>query len=222
MDQKARLTGILAEKDANSVFSACNDVFLKYAGVNNDNKVIGLTDHDMPWCDYAPVYRMHELDALSGKHYSAIIPAIDYSQSELFFLHTKLQRHDDKGNIVGIRIHAIEIINPQVIKMTKLLTQYSPATTKRYCLNLPPANDFKLTPLQHEILFFLLRGKTTLEIALILQVPSRQIAQQIDLLQYQFHCHTVSELIDQASTLGFHEVIPITLKIDKINESLIK
>lgn len=222
MDQKARLTGILGEKNTNSVIISCNDVVLKYAGVNNDNKVIGLTDYEMPWCDYAPVYRMHELDALSGKHYSAIIPMIDHTQTELIFLHTKMRKCDASGNVIGIQCHAIEIIAPQMVKMAKLLKQYSPAVTKRYRLNFSHADDFKLAPLQQEVLFYLLRGKTTLEIALILEKSPRQIAQQIDLLNYQFHCQTVSELIDRASMLGFHEVIPITLKIDKINESLVK
>jgi len=222
MDLSHRMAGIISEKDINSTITACNDVFLKYAGVANEDKILGYTDHDFPWHDYAKLYRIHELDALSGNHYSTIIPFKDYTDNELIFLHTKVQKHDHAGNVIGIQCQAIEILNPDTIKLTKLLEKYSPATQKRYCIGAPLATLPKLSPIEQEILFYLVRNKPLNAIANILISSTRKIEYYINKLKQKFDCHSKNELIDLAIMKGYLEVLPISLKLATLNEALVK
>jgi hypothetical protein len=50
------IINIMAEKDKDLRIVQCNQGFLDCAGMKSDDKVLGCTDDDLPWQEYADVY----------------------------------------------------------------------------------------------------------------------------------------------------------------------
>lgn len=218
IDMSSRVTGIISEKNVDSQVTKCNDVFLKYAGVNSDDKVIGRTDLDFPWQEYAKVYRMHELDAINGNTYSTIIP-LKSNKDFMLFMHTKSPRLDHNNKIIGIYCHAVEILNADTAELIHTLSNYSPRKLQSYSFE---RNNvaIKLSTRQTETLFYLLRGKQTKAIAKIMDLSVRTVEYYISNIKIKFNCHTKSELIDRATELGFLEQIPNRLSARELLRSI--
>lgn len=204
--EEFRLGGIISEKDVNSVITSCNDNFLKYVGANSPHAVIGRTDYDLPWREYAPVYRAHELDALAGNTYSIIYPIKDHAKKKRLFLHTKTKKNNLDGTI-SIKCHAIEIVNPQAAELIQLLSKNIPSYLQHFSIG-KTYNHTPLSKRQEEVLFFLLRGKTAKAIAQILCISSRTAEKHIEAIKVRFNCKNKSELIERAVNLGYMELIP--------------
>lgn len=202
-----RITGLFSEKNTNLEVTTCNQVFMKYAGVRSEDKILGHTDLDFPWADYADTYRAHEVDALNGNNYSAILPSKDFNGEDLFFLNTKIQKNDSKGSVIGVICRSIEIINPRMTELIKLIEIKSPIKSKRYCTN-KEIGTVKLSKQQKEVLFYLLKGKRTKTIAAIMNLSPRTVEHYIDHIRTKFNCDSKAELISFAISQRFLEFIP--------------
>jgi DNA-binding CsgD family transcriptional regulator len=216
---QSRLLGIYSEKDKDSVITDCDELFLKYTGVKSKDDIVDHTDFDFVWQEYAPLYRKHELDILSGNQYSAIIPAIDAEGNTLIFLHNKIPKVDCNQNIIGIVAHAVEIFNPNYSELIHGLMKRNFNKTPVYSMG-KNAPNLHFTPRERECLFYLLYGKTAKAIARILNISPRTAETHIEKLKVKFGCHTKMELIDAAIDLGFLNEIPGTIKAQELVQGL--
>ncbi len=57
-------------KDENSVFIGCNQHFAIDAGFSHPDEIMGKTDDDMPWFEFAELYRAGDRVVLSGQSYT--------------------------------------------------------------------------------------------------------------------------------------------------------
>jgi DNA-binding CsgD family transcriptional regulator len=219
METSSRLLGIISEKNEHSIVTQCNKVFLEYAGMSDFDQIIGKSDYDFPWCDYADIYRAHELDALAGNNYSTIIPLKNCSGDVLLFMHTKHQKLDDNGQVVGVSCRAIEIINPDLSHLIKTLSRKEPEKKRVYSLG-KDHSGFKLSKRQTEILFYLTRGKSAKVIANVTGLSNRTIEHYIENLRHKLGCRTRWELIEFATHHGLFDALPTQDCAKKILESL--
>ncbi|MEK6731633.1 MAG: helix-turn-helix transcriptional regulator [Pseudomonadota bacterium] len=207
MDIVDRITGMISEKDENSVVTCCNEIFLKYAGVKSFDDILGHTDYDFPWQNFADIYRAHEKDALVGNNYSTFYPVKDCHGTHKLFMHTKVQKLSPDGEILGIKCHAAEILNPQTANLMQALSSYIPEKQTSFFIG-KKFKNLTLPPQQQEVLFFLLRGKTSKQIAKIMRLSPRTIEFYITILKEKFNCQTKQALIECAINQGFMEMIP--------------
>jgi len=219
IDAKSRLLGLYAKKDVDSVITECDEMFLQYTGAKSKDEIVGHTDFEFVWQEYAPLYRKHELDILSGNEYSAIIPVKDADNNTLLFLHNKIRTLDEKGEVDGLIVRAMEILNPNyhelITSLTKINTQKKPV----FALG-KKINDIELSVRQKQCLFFLLYGKTAKAIANILKISPRTVETHIDNMKIKFGCRSKSELIDAAINLGFLDVLPPFNNAEEIAKAL--
>jgi DNA-binding CsgD family transcriptional regulator len=206
MDALSKLTGIVSEKDCSSVVTKCNKLFLEYAGVKSKDKILGFTDYDFPWSEYADFYRAHELDAISGNNYSAIIPFYNHKKERLLFLHTKIQKLNKEKEVSGVLCHAVELINPDVHKLVDILSENSSSSTPQFSIG-KQINEITLPKRQEEALFYLIRGKSAKSIAKIMKISFRTVEYYIEILKNKFNCQNKNELIEAAINKGFSEHI---------------
>lgn len=212
--------GLFVCKTITSEIIYCNDLFLKYAGAKLINQVLGKKDTDFPWGKYADYYRKHELDALSGKIYSAIHPAKDGLGREILIFNTKASRYDKEKKIVGIVGHVIEIVNPKMLQLNHLLKQTDIIQTEQKYIVGENPEGIKLTGREEEILFYLLRGKSAKMIAKILGISPRTVEVHIDHLRFKFNCKTKNELFAKAVEQGYFNIIPGSLFTVKLTDEL--
>jgi DNA-binding CsgD family transcriptional regulator len=69
-------------------------------------------------------------------------------------------------------------------------------------------SGLQLTDRQSEVLFYLLRGKTVKQIALLLKISPRTVDEHLEQLRYKFNASNKNELIDKAISAGFLNTIP--------------
>ena len=71
--------------------------------------------------------------------------------------------------------------------------------------------QIKLSDREAECLFFILRGKTSKQIARYLGISHRTVEEHINHLKNKFHAKSKGELIDKAFQAGFLNSIPESL-----------
>lgn len=203
--------GLISRKNHLSEVIECNDVYLEYIGCQKKELILGCTDYDFSWSNFAGLYRKHELDALAGNSYSAIHPCVDSTGREFLVFNTKTPAYDANNKIIGIDCYAIEVLNPQYFSLVHWLKQsHIDNPLQVYSIGKDFA-DIKLTNRQSECLFFLLRGKGAKEIGKILGISYRTVEEHIEQLKLKFNCYTKSELISSAIAKGFMNDIPKNL-----------
>jgi len=92
-------------KDRKSVYQGCNYLFAANAGLSSPEKIIGLTDLDLPWKDTeAESYRADDLKVMETG-----IPKINYEETQLTIdgrvtnvRTSKIPLRNHEGNIIGV------------------------------------------------------------------------------------------------------------------------
>ena len=118
-----------------------------------------------------------------------------------------MQKLSPDGEILGIKCHAAEILNPQTANLMQALSSYIPEKQTSFFIG-KKFKNLTLPPQQQEVLFFLLRGKTSKQIAKIMRLSPRTIEFYITILKEKFNCQTKQALIECAINQGFMEMIP--------------
>ncbi|MFN3234970.1 MAG: LuxR C-terminal-related transcriptional regulator [Gammaproteobacteria bacterium] len=219
MDLEARIVGILSEKDKESRVIKCNDAFVHYAGVDSRDEILGNTDYDFPWAEFADIYRKHELDALSGNNYSILFPLKKHDGDLILFLHKKMQKLDQDGNPSGVICHATEITDVRVYDLYNDFKKDLPKACEKIVLG-KTYEKFQLSRRQLEILFYTIRGKSAKQIAAYLGLSVRTIEYHIEHLKTKFNCGTKCELIAYAMENGFSELIPKKMNMQDLMKKL--
>ena len=211
--------GILVNKSIDLSITYCNDTFLRYSGLASEEEALGLTDYDLPWHNYADIYYKHELDALAGKEYSAIIPFKDHKGNEYIFLNNKAPRRNQDDKIIGTVSYAMEVINPPVFEFVSLLQK---SLSDQSIANYFSIQDTHLSSRESECLFYLLRGNTAKQIARLLSLSPKTVEHYIENMKLKFHCQTKSELISKAIEQGFTNVVPKSILFEQLSDIIKK
>lgn len=219
MKIESRLKGIVSEKDVNSVFLKVNDVIKYYSGLDPEKDIVGKTDFDLCWAEYAPLYLKHEQDALKENYYNLLLPLKNHDGERLLFLHTKTAKKDQNNKIIGISCIAQEIINPSMHVLISHLSKHYNSDNMPYTYG-KKIDVLDFSPREKQCLFYLARGKTAKAIARILDISSRTVEFYIAKLKDKLGCRTRMELIDFALAHKLLESIPEGIPLDKLIDSL--
>ena len=219
MNIESCLSVSYVEKDVNLIITKCNSILAKYLGFKSKEDVIGKTDFDLCLADHAPEYRKHDMDALSGIHYTTIIPVKNYNGDLLLFNHTKISKKDNKGNINGLISCATEILNPDIYELIQILSKINNEKNPVYTLSKKYLH-IALSQREEQCLFYLVYGKTAKMIGKILGLSPRTVEHYIDNIKSKFGCNTKMELIDKAINEGYLKNIPNFLTANTLTRGL--
>ena len=91
-------------KDVHGAYLGCNAAFAEYAGLANPAEVVGLSDLDMPWEDYAGTYRAEDRTVVeSGRALREIRgPSRDAGGRNLLLDTTKVPLENESGQVIGV------------------------------------------------------------------------------------------------------------------------
>lgn len=91
-------------KDRNSVYLGCNDRFSSDAGLSCPEEVVGKTDLEMPWAQYAAEYQVDDRQVMNEDRPKLNIeePLIKANGEESWLRTNKVPLHDAEDNVMGV------------------------------------------------------------------------------------------------------------------------
>ena len=103
------MPGYIYWKDREGKFLGCNDLLLEHAGMKS---VVGKTDFDMPWNEFAPIIRATDLKVMELNTSLELEETIITADEQLVVVLTKKTPLRDKdGNVLGIIGTSLNINN---------------------------------------------------------------------------------------------------------------
>ena len=212
---------IVTYKDPSLSMLYCNKLMREYVGVKQQDQIVGKSDYDFRWADFADLYTRHESDALHNKIYMAMFPVCDFEGNHaLVSCHrTPIFDKDDQPN--GVLSHTYFLYNKESLELTNLLSKNEPENKfKTYTVGAAKFSEIKLSEKEHECLFYLIRGKSCKKIGKILGLSFRTIEDYLVNLKIKFNCNSKGELIESAIQKGYLYDLPISLMTKNFNRSL--
>lgn len=92
-------------KDINSVYTGCNAVFARFAGVGTPENITGKTDYDLAWTkEEADSFRRDDRRVMDANTpiYHILEPQLQADGKHAWLDTNKIPMHDKEGNVVGI------------------------------------------------------------------------------------------------------------------------
>jgi PAS domain S-box-containing protein len=92
-------------KDARSVYLGCNQVFARFAGVEEPENIVGKTDYDLAWAkEEAEAFRRDDRRVMDSDMpiYHIIEPQLQADGKHAWLDTNKIPMHDSEGKVVGI------------------------------------------------------------------------------------------------------------------------
>ncbi|MCX7121605.1 MAG: helix-turn-helix transcriptional regulator [Gammaproteobacteria bacterium] len=193
---------IIFAKDKNSKYLFCNEATAEAAGLDSPRQIIGKTDYDLYWRQYAEIYRDCDRDVMHGKVViNEQFPFIDTKKiSTILSCETLLK--DKNGVVKGVIGHATDITGFNVTKNNG----YIDSEKNIFHLGSNFSNEY-LTKREFEVFKYLLAGKSVEEIALILSRSAKTVQVQIKSIANKLQCSHKSEIVPTAIKYGLTHVL---------------
>lgn len=214
-----QMPGFFCISDLKSRFILTNDYVVKYGGFSSQDMISGKSYYDMN-CKASLQHEIFTKQDILTKEQDYPLKLLAYhcyaNDEWRLLLGDKYPIKNEQGDIVAIGMQFNDITNYNLLDISKSLQFFG---DKNLRIEKKPLNfilkdtysDTLLSVRESECLFFLLRGKTTKEIAQILQLSPRTVESYIDHIKIKFACHTRSELLEKAEKEGYYSIIVNTL-----------
>lgn len=215
-----QMPGAWGCKNNNSEFIYANEEYARIIGVKNKEEIPGMTDFDMP-CETvncASLFREQDKSVMETGKRMKILDIHPFARHEWkAYIFTKTPLLDDNKNIIGTIFHGLDVTETYLLDIGCLLSKFAIQGVKEDLLgqnSFMLSHDFKelkLTVRESECLFYLLRGKTVKQIAIVLKISSRTVEEYCEKLRVKFRALNKNELIEKAIEKGYLNTIPATL-----------
>lgn len=214
-DMLQMMPGIIALKNKNSEFIGLSKEASSLLGWRKSDEGLGQSDYDIP-CEaskFAEVFRQIDNQVLNSKEPILTLDMQPYSTGWKLVLVEKNLMKSSNDEAIGILIKLTDVSKTGLLKyymdISKLTNQYNDKNPEQssYVFS-QSVKPFKLTRQQENCLFLLLSGKTSKEIASILNISYRTVETHIASIKQTLNCQSKSELIEKSIAKGFSYYIP--------------
>ncbi|WP_394846141.1 helix-turn-helix transcriptional regulator [Pendulispora brunnea] len=211
-------------KDRQSVFLYANKAYAVLIGLPHSEDVVGRTDFDMP-CETvacAPMFQKQDQEVLRSRQPLRILDVHRFADGKWrAFLVTKTPLFggsSENDEPIGTMFYGVDITSPGIIELGSVLGRIHAGADPKALVGAGShlvegfsADTGTLTRREAEILFFLLRGKSAKETAVILSMSRRTVEQHIDKMKQKLGARSKFELIEVAIEAGYMHRIPDSL-----------
>lgn len=198
-------------KDTESVFIYANQPFRKLVGMTN-RSVEGLTDADMD-CDtaaFADAFQAQDRLVEKGRDKKIILDVHPYASGWHAFTFTKTPLIMPSGRVAGTIFHGQDLTSAAGRVERAFVDLLLPGGMQAGSFE-TNVIGLNLTEREELVLFFLLRGRTAKDIALILARSPRTIEHALERIRSKFGAGNKSELIEMAVAKGYYTMVPKAL-----------
>lgn len=189
-------------KDIDSKYLFCNEAAAEAAGLDSPSQVVGKTDDDLFWRQYADFYRSCNRSVMQGEIYlNQLCPFVSALKSNITLLSTETVLQDKSGYAKGVIGHAIDVTGFHVRKN-------SPYYFKKNIFYLGEHfSDAYFTKNEFEVFKELLLGSSIEKMSLKLTDSVKTIQSHIKNIGRKLQCSHQSEIIPTAIKYGLSHVL---------------
>lgn len=219
-----KLPGLFLVKNSDSIFLNMTLDMAKLIGWKTVETSLGKTDYDVPCkaAEFASQYISLDKQVIESKKNLLSIESQYFADGWKTNL-VKRNLFEDQNNPHTLLTQLIDITDTSLhrncMAVGKLSKKGAPKAAI-YTLSDHTQHSFNLSRRQEECLFFLIRGKTTKQIASILNLSPRTVEDYIDNIKIKFDCLSRHQLIDKAVHSNFFYYIPNSLMQKNLEELL--
>jgi len=207
--------GHIVWKDINSKFICANQFAINRLGFDNFEQIAGKSPFDIN-CKVAEMGNTIIANDQFTMQHSGIIKilcSVYLNDCWGFYMGQQQPLKNQQGEIVGVSVHCFDVKGSAIVdQFAWLFLEESKKGTQTIrqgvyrCLENP--SNWQLSPRQEECLFWLLRGKSAKEIAILLGVSNRTVEHYIELIKEKSRTKNKAELVDLATYRGFTGNLP--------------
>jgi len=193
---------LIFAKDTNSKYLFCNEATAQAADLDSPKQIIGKSDDDLYWREYAALYQHYDKTVLQGKMLAnKQLPITTVNKIETILL-SEVNFSNNKGLNVGVVCHAVDITGYTITKNNGEINREK--STFSLGKNF---NDGYFTRREFEVFKYLLQGCFVDEIALKTGRSSKTIQTQIKHITRKLQCNHKSEIVPMAMRQGLTHVL---------------
>ena len=211
-----QMSGFFAVVDLNSKFLCVNEMGAQWTGFKSPELMIGLSYADVKCraADDADLFLHHD-QLVKERGIFRFIGYYCYAGDDWkIIVGERFLLKDNQNAPIGMAIHFNDFTHCRLIDINRFLidhpVKYCTKNTRKQLIysieNYYP--ETQLSERQSECLFFLLRGKTTKEVAHLLNLSPRTVESYINEIKFKLQCNTKSQLIEKAIHSGYLNIIP--------------
>jgi len=219
--------GIVVIMDTDSRLLYSNTLTAKLFGYDSVESMLGIGPHDMkcPAVENADEFLGQDRFVRNKNKIINMFDIHTYADGSVKLLLTKKSPLLEDNVIVGSTCYCTEISSTSLKKIAMQLIaqdkQYQDQTNKKtsaitqtYKIGL--TEDEKLTNRETDVVFYMLRGKNSREIADIMFISPRTVEFHIDNIKSKLACNKRSQILEYAIANGYLNYIPEKLLGDEI------
>jgi len=215
-----QMPGFVAWKTTDSKYASTNELCAKLAGYKNIDSYLGTTDYDWK-CEAVEIAdqikKQDELVLKTQEQWNSF-NVLKFRDGNLtHYISQKSILKNPYGEVLGILFIGTILTDSALLKSLTSFTQHNlnQNNNKIQCSIYPIVDEnsshLNLTLREHEVLYYILRGKTAKEVGKILNISNRTVESYIQHLKNKFSCNLKSELIEKAIEQGYIFHIPASI-----------
>lgn len=193
-------------KDRMCRYLYCNENYARCAGLDSPEQIKGMNDDQMPWSNFADLFRKGDHDVFQGK-IRVNVPEVELMvdrTADILVSETQLFNKNQK--CIGLKGSFIDITGLNLVRKTG----YYDANTRRYYLGKELGNVW-LSAREIEVLKSLLLGYTAVKTGAFLKISPKTVEGYIENLRYKLNVSSKNELIATAIRLGLTQLLSLQL-----------
>lgn len=204
--------GLAAYKDTQGIFRYANPAFSTLVGLPRPHDLIGRTVFDIP-CDavaYAEEFDEQDRQVMTSGRDLRVLNIHPFADGQWgVYLCTKRPWFDDDKKVVGMMGEAVDITDAYTMTISTQLAKFTGHVQSGYILS-EDGGILSLSRRESEVLFLILRGKTSKRVANALKLSYHTVEQYMESIKLKFGVRSKAELIEEAIARGYMNHIPLS------------
>lgn len=203
--------------NANHEYCFLNQTARRMLGFRVDEDIRGLTHLDIKcraaeishmWIEQEKIMLDNDIDSMKFISYQCCA-----KNNWMLVLGEKkiIKRNGEKYIICYIT----DITNCNLLDISRFLNEgetFNTFSRKQFCYTIAENHYlFRFTKRQAECLFYLLRGKSSKQIGIILNISQRTVEEHVEKVRYMMGCASKNQLVEKLILSGFMNFIPQSL-----------
>lgn len=218
-----QLPGLALAVDFNQFILGGNEFTAKILGFKNMAEAMGVSIFNFPCkvSEYADVFEKQNQNVINTTIPQRILDIHPFAHDEMKAFLVYKSRFVTPKNETACLILGSEIKKSTLLQISLNLVKtdrkYRGMVSNNSYVISEDLNNIKLSARELECLFYLVRGKTSADIALCMRLSKRTVESYIDNIKIKMNCLNKAALIEKAIENNFIDFIPEKLLTSQLN-----